>query len=542
LSPGNYGGGAEKTLVWVQTAGCGTNNLGLGGGSNLLAVACNCASSPPTTNPASPVGVGNCGDVYTANCVLATTSTCAPAGNCLNCSNGCYWGAFRTPPSNGSSSVLSWGRLYSDWGGFDGTNPTPAPPGCRYTPINGGLGSADIFFNPDESASCPSLPKGCDDWLAGRTEGIINDNLGAGAACLAAIQEIAGGCGSDCDQYYPNRNWGCGQFGRRKPCVCREPAYPPSECDWMVFTPCEQIAPPRCACCATTTVTPCLRSCVFKGDGSGGWTQLSNPCLTSCPCPSPLGQSKDSCDRLELACGSRPSTTSPPSSTSSTTTTARPQGSCCYSGYNPTGCVVTWQIECTSAGGSWRGGGTNCTSHPCPVTTTPAPLGRCCYNFGQCAINNAAQCGVLGGTWTSGVLTCQNHNCPTTPAPTTTVTSTTSTTVPLGRCCYGPNYVLCSSGRRFLECESLNGIWTQGVTCNTASCGGFCCYLIDGQPACSESESIASCDVLGGSWFSYSSHPAGCYTFNYCATTPAPTTTLSPATTTLGPGEGGFGL
>ena len=532
LSAEIYGGGAERILTWVQTAGCGGSTLNLGGGSSLLSSACNCASVPPTTTVPSPgppgqlpdieIGVGNCGDVYTANCVLASTSTCAPTGNCLNCSNGCYWGAFRYGPS-----TLVWSRLYNDWGGPSGTNPTPTPPGCRYTP-GGSQQPAAFYFNPDGSPSCPSIGKNCDEWLAGRTEGFLNDNLGGNANCLAAITEIPSGCINSCDQYYPNRNWGCGQFGRRKPCVCREPAYPPSDCDWMVFTPCEQIAPPRCACCATTTVTPCLRSCVYKGDGSGGWTQLSNPCLTSCPCPSPLGQSKDSCDRLELACGSRPSTTSPPSSTSSTTTTARPQGSCCYSGYNPTGCVVTWQIECTSAGGSWRGGNTNCTSHPCPVTTTLAPLGRCCYNFGQCAINNAAQCGVLGGTWTSGVLSCVGHNCPTTPAPTTTVTSTTSTTVPLGRCCYGPNNVLCSSGRRFLECESLNGIWTQGVTCNTASCGGFCCYLVNGQPACSESESIASCDVLGGSWFSYSSHPAGCYTFNYCATTPAPTTTQSP--------------
>ena len=534
--------GPERFLNWVQTSGCGTDNVPGGGGSSLFSPYCTCASAPPTTTAPHPgppgqfpdieIGVGNCGDVYTANCVLASTSTCAPAGNCLNCSNGCYWGAYRSPVGGGFASALSWKKLDRSQFG-----PTPAPPECLISVPSPAAGLGDRrFFNPDGSPSCPSLPKSCDEWLAGRADDSVLNTLRSD--CLAAITDIPSGCINSCDQYYPNRDWGCGQFGRRKPCVCREPAYPPSNCDWMVFTPCEQIAPPRCACCNTTTATPCLRSCVFKGDGSGGWTQLSNPCLTSCPCPSPLGQSKDSCDRLELACGSRPSTTtgSPTSSTTSSTTTARPQGSCCYSGYNPTGCVVTWQIECTSAGGQWLGAGTNCTSNPCPVTTTLAPLGRCCYNFGQCATNNAAQCGVLGGTWTAGILNCQNHTCPTTPAPTTTVTSTTTTTVPLGRCCYGPDYVLCASGKRQLECQSLNGIWTQGVTCNTASCGGFCCYLSGGQPACNDNESSASCSSLGGTWYSYSANPGVNCSMTPCNTTPAPTT--APPTTPAPPCAG----
>ena len=514
-------------LQWLQRKGCGSANSS---GTIIGSVVCQCSvASPPTTCAPCVLtsgetvtfcrGVGSCGDVFTSPCeAIATTTTCSPAADCPNCGNGCYWGS---ETQGGPNGPYTWRRLKHSLNPIVLVYPDSGPPdivppsGCTLNEVLSHVVGNNYEFNPDGSQSCRA----------------VYDSE------IPSVGLISTGC-AGCEASLRNRNFSCGPGGRRYPCVCKPPAYPPSGCDWMVFTPCEQIAPPRCACCNTTTATPCLRSCVFKGDGSGGWTQLSNPCLTSCPCPSPLGQSKDSCDRLELACGSRPSTT-PPGSTSSTTsstTTARPQGSCCYSGYNPTGCVVTWQIECTSAGGQWLGAGTNCTSNPCPVTTTLAPLGRCCYNFGQCATNNAAQCGVLGGTWTAGIPNCQNHTCPTTPAPTTTVTSTTTTTVPLGRCCYGPDYVLCASGKRQLECQSLNGIWTQGVTCNTASCGGFCCYLSGGQPACNDNESSASCSSLGGTWYPYSANPGVNCSMTPCNTTPAPTT--APPTTPAPPCAG----
>lgn len=503
-SLGSYGGGsgldctrpgnAPPPLQWVQRKYCGAV---ASSGSILGSVACQCSAAPPTTcvpctltSGASGTfcqGVGSCGDVFTASCIVSVTSTtCAPPANCPNCENGCYWG------SEWTGTGYSWKKLThsrSEIGAsvrWPETGPKDIvyPSGCADPSITNNLITGNGYsFNPDGSQSCPS------------------------ANSSQVVSEIPIGCGTGCEANLRNRNFLCGPGGRRYPCACKPPAYPPSGCDWMVFTPCEELRPKECACCSTTTTTenPCSRHCIYKGDGSGGWTQISNPCSGGCPCPSPLGQSHDSCEKIELKCGSRPSTTTTTTTgtgapTTTTTTTARPQGACCYSGYNPSGCVNTWQIECTSAGGTWLGAGTNCSTSSCPVTTTVAP--------------------------TTSTTT-------TTAGPTTTTTTTTTTAAPLGRCCSGTGQwgVGCEITTE-AQCNAVLGNWVNGQTCVSMPCVGACCYetALSGI-ICNDFVTQSNCNSLAGTWYPGSS----CSTLNNCqggvTTTSGPTTgtpTLAP--------------
>lgn len=502
-SLGSYGGGsgldctrpgnAPPPLQWVQRKYCGA---AASSGSILGSASCQCGAIPPTTcvpctltSGASGTfcqGVGSCGDVFTASCVASVTSTtCAPSVNCPACENGCYWG------SEWFGTGYSWKKLThsrSEIGApvrWPETGPKDIvyPSGCADPSIANNLIAGNGYsFNPDGSQSCPSL------------------------STSQTISEIPVGCGTGCEANLRNRNFLCGPGGRRYPCACKPPAYPPSGCDWMVFTPCEEVRPKECACCSTTTTTenPCSRHCIYKGDGSGGWTQISNPCSGGCPCPSPLGQSHDSCEKIELKCGSRPSTTTTTTTgtggpTTTTTTTARPQGACCYSGYNPSGCINTWQIECTSAGGTWLGAGTNCSTSSCPVTTTVAP--------------------------TTSTTT-------TTAGPTTTTTTTTTTAAPLGRCCSGTTWVICQVLTES-QCSSLAGNWANGQTCESLPCVGACCFgdELAGGVQCLDFVTQFGCGLRAGTWYPGQS----CQTLNNCqggvTTTVGPTTsspTLAP--------------
>lgn len=448
LVQGPYSGGNTRPgLVWQPVdASCAIER----------SYWCECGGSPPTTCAASGVDckpVGNCGDVYSVACQSQpTTTTCQPAPPCPACTNGCYWAA---------NNLGGWQKLY--WN--DGLPPEVCG-ATQYWP-------GSIWFNPDGSNSCPSSGT----YGSGYTDG---DWFGG---------PIAPGCSDNCASLVPNRSRPCGPGGRQSRCICAEPNYPPTGCEWMVFTPCKEVTPTECSCCATTSTTPnpCNKSCTYKGDGSNGWTLLTNPCVTSCPCPTPQGASRDSCDRLELKCGSQTTTTLPPgTTTTTTTTTARPQGACCYSAYNPSGCIVTWQLECTQSGGTWYGAGSVCSPNPCPVTTTTttttaAPRGACCCQFSGSSLpytcvdsKTAAECttycGAFASYWASGA-SCSSNPCPTTTASPTT----TTTAVPTGRCCLPSGG--CMSGQTQAQCTAMGGYsWLQGQTCTSSQCLGACCY------------------------------------------------------------------
>jgi hypothetical protein len=507
-------------LAWTATRLCGT----VQGGSILGSLACQCQNAPPTTcvpiagnAPGLPAfdcrAVGSCGATFSSPCIaLVTSTTCQPSRNCPSCSNGCYWGA-QIVGGLGSGLTPNTPVTY-EWRRITRHRSTTESPPCNN--INGPANSGvQYHWNPDGSISCNSykmmLRPGTvdvEDRVWDFTETMFEDR-GRGAN-FAPGGEIPVGCDNVCLDRTPNRNFNCGTGGRRFPCGCQRPSYPPSACDWMVFTPCEEVRPKECACCSTTTTTenPCSRHCIFKGDGSGGWTQISNPCSGGCPCPSPLGQSHDSCEKIELKCGSRPSTTTTTTTgtggpTTTTTTTARPQGACCYSGYNPSGCINTWQIECTSAGGTWLGAGTNCSTSSCPVTTTVAP--------------------------TTSTTT-------TTAGPTTTTTTTTTTAAPLGRCCYRPNSGSDAFSCRIStesECNNLFGNWAQGATCASLPCLGACCYQTQlSGTVCSDLVTQPNCvSFFSGVWYPGQS----CLSLNDCqggiTTTVGPTTsspTLAP--------------
>lgn len=496
-----YKAGADRPMLrWQLTRNCGLQQ----GGSILGTVACKCQNAPPTTClPRAGGGqycgkaVGNCGDTFSSPCVAISGTTCNPSRNCPSCSNGCYWGAELV--SGFTAPRYEWRRLLRH------RDTTPAPP-CN-DPVSGVLAYPAHYFNPDGSVSCNSV-NGVLGSLGARWDFSDPTSSVAGGLGIPAnnLSEIPPGCDISCLDLYPNRNFNCGLGGRRYACACQRPPYPPSGCDWMVFTPCEEVRPKECACCSTTTTTenPCSRNCVYKGDGSGGWTQISNPCSGGCPCPQPLGQSHDSCEKIELKCGSRPSTTTTTTTgtggpTTTTTTTARPQGACCYSGYNPSGCINTWQIECTSAGGTWLGAGTNCSTSSCPVTTTVAP--------------------------TTSTTT-------TTAGPTTTTTTTTTTAAPLGRCCYRPNSGSDAFSCRIStesECNNLFGNWAQGATCASLPCLGACCYQTQlSGTVCSDLVTQPNCvSFFSGVWYPGQS----CLSLNDCqggATTTSGPTTSSP--------------
>ena len=327
--------------------------------------------------------------------------------------------------------------------------------------------------------------------------------------------------------------WGCG-------CPC-PPGQPSSACD-IVETSCGNATrgssiggpypdcngvPPyvECACCTTQA---CDKFCTFKGNGTGGWTKIDDPCPTTCPCPAyPPSNSQSDCDMRRYKCGSVTPTTTSTSPPSTTTTTPAP-GACCLSG----ACNTLSYTACINAGGAWQGAGvscvgvtctttttttegpgaccvggqqtgpgTNCISafrsycqqvsgnfipggscigaNPCMPTTTASPTrGRCCWGDGFCA-NDTLQdwCTAAGQafsptpySWVAGA-TCASSPCSatttTTTTTTTTITTTTTTATPTGACCVAGS---CSIQTQ-ANCLSAGGTWNgAGTNCIGVMC------------------------------------------------------------------------
>ena len=257
-------------------------------------------------------------------------------------------------------------------------------------------------------------------------------------------------------------------------CGCRRPSNPPSSYCELAQTPCETKT--VCGCCEAAS---CAQKCAFRGNGYGGWTKISDPCPTSCPCPQrPYQNSDDECDRIEIGCGS---IIPPPSTTiTSTSTTTLGPGACCYPG--PV-CTYGFQKSCIAArGGVWQGAGTSCSGGTCnsfttTSTTTEGP-GRCCHSqsVGEpqvCTWTYRTFCNQLSGIFTPGVA-CPGFYCQLT-------TTTTTTSGPLGTCCrIGGGPCVNSVPANHSNCEP--GTWR---TSGCSHCYGRCCITCpDGSQTC----------------------------------------------------------
>jgi hypothetical protein len=348
------------------------------------------------------------------------------------------------------------------------------------------------------------------------------------------------GCGSQsCTN---DQIWG--NFPSSVCCGCPYPATEPTSLCDITETSCGfGNQPTECSCCTTQ---PCDKYCSFKGNNTGGWTKIDDPCPTTCPCPAgPSSPSQSDCDLRRYACGSVIPTTTAGPTTSTTTTTPGP-GACCLFG----GCEFVPYAWCQQLRGSFQGAGVTCVSASCPttttttVTTTQAPTGQCCYTvlvepsgYQTLCIDGVSQSacyalhadGFPGFQWTQGG-TCNPGACgsQTTTTTTSTTTTTTSTTpAPIGRCCYGfPYRNVCTSGMTQAQCQDLNGLWAIGQTCGESPCVGLCCSS-DYEGGCIAGVSPDECSQGYGGFFAMYTD-LGCGSFpNACQTTTTTTTTTS---------------
>lgn len=286
-------------------------------------------------------------------------------------------------------------------------------------------------------------------------------------------------------------------------------------------------APGGCGCCTTAA---CDKVCVFKGNDTGGWNKISDPCPTTCPCPQyPPTASQSNCDVRSYKCGSSvPTTQAPPTSSSTTSTTPAP-GACCYGDGT---CLVVPYSWCRGIGSVFQGAGVSCASVSCPTSTTlpPTPLGVCCVGNGGVGIGDFClgnvswtYCEYLGGYFLPGYQcdTPGSFRC----------RQTTQAPIILGRCCiwrtdYEPFYLCavnsedaCQASRAIYEAQFPNKIgysWTAGGNCNnplvcqggtssttstTPAPIGACCYGDASGLICSSGQTQAQCAALAGVWY-----------------------------------------
>jgi hypothetical protein len=426
-------GGASKPVIPCPTTTtspgqflCWDYNFG---------VLCNCGSTTTstTTTTASSCS-GSCSAIYVRG-GLTPVSTCAPTCNCV----------YPTTSTTPSCGTIITGTCQ----GF----PPAVPPQCSSC-----LGGCYFFAQYANGYGSPL--KWVTDRLRSVCSGVVATPTGYSDACSCSLASSEGELPSDWGA------WLCsGDATGTSDCCCG--CYPPatapaSICD-IAETPCESRRESPCACCTTQ---PCDKQCTFKGNGTGGWTKIDDPCPSTCPCPQyPPSISQSDCDIRRYTCGSSiPTTTAGPSTTTSTTTPG--PGACCFPGG---ACDYLSYSACRTAGGTHQGAGVTCASVSCPTTvapTTTQQYGACCYtlrgeNFCEAGAD-AARCAYLQGTLYRG-QTCAQANC----FPTTTA-------APTGRCCvyYYGVFQWCVDDVLQASCNTegfgagWSSSWAQGQTCN----------------------------------------------------------------------------
>lgn len=266
-------------------------------------------------------------------------------------------------------------------------------------------------------------------------------------------------------------------------CSCSPPSSPPASICETAETGCRLCVDNDCDCCTTQ---PCEKYCTFKGNGTGGWTKIDDPCPTTCPCPQyPPSQSASDCDIRQYRCGSvLPTTTTGPSTTTSTTPAP---GACCFYGG---ACESLSFSACRAANGVFQGAGSTCAGVTCSsVTTTQQPdtIGVCCVGpgnigTGATCLSNASRsyCDYVGGQWHPGP--CGNLS----PTAACYQAATTTTTAAVGRCCYGvigePSAIFCydnvvasACAPPYRNADFEWWVFTVGATCGPTGSTG-CTY------------------------------------------------------------------
>ena len=258
-----------------------------------------------------------CGSTTTTTTTTTTRFpvTTTPIGGCGNCS----WLAAR----NALSETIQWVQTAGCICG-----------GCSYP------GTSPTSCGQTTTTACTTA--------APTTTTTAAPGSGVGCTCAGTCIYVATASWSGITGQPVTYSWrlsltstcGCGGWG----CGCPCPSDPPtSACD-IVETFCGGIIGPigingpynicnggnppyvECACCTTQA---CDKYCTFKGNGTGGWTKINDPCPTTCPCPAyPPSNSQSDCDMRRYKCGSVTPTTTSTSPPSTTTTTPAP-GACC---------------------------------------------------------------------------------------------------------------------------------------------------------------------------------------------------------------------
>ncbi|MBX3378002.1 MAG: DVUA0089 family protein [Phycisphaeraceae bacterium] len=117
-----------------------------------------------------------------------------------------------------------------------------------------------------------------------------------------------------------------------------------------------------------------------------------------------------------------------------------PTGACCLGapGYS---CITTSSSSCATAGGTYLGDGSLCSS--CP----PPPTGACCLNDGTCQTLTQLACITANGTYAGNGVLCAAANCP-----------------PGGACCF---FATCST-LTSAACAAQGGAWLgAGSACGS---------------------------------------------------------------------------
>ncbi len=143
-----------------------------------------------------------------------------------------------------------------------------------------------------------------------------------------------------------------------------------------------------------------------------------------------------------------------------------PFGACCLSDGT---CLENQSAaDCATAGGAYRGDGTDCTPNFC--------IGACCLDDGTCVETTATNCASLSGDYRGDGTNCGSANCP-----------------PAGACCLSDGTCQNVTAAR---CGELGGNFRgTGTDCGSTVCTGACCLPDD---TCVADQSPDQCATLGG--------------------------------------------
>ncbi len=161
-----------------------------------------------------------------------------------------------------------------------------------------------------------------------------------------------------------------------------------------------------------------------------------------------------------------------------------PEGACCLTFDDFTGCFEAPPDICTNEGGMYHGDGSTCGQDTCPQ-----PTGACCIN-GQCSVISIEACDDAKGYFAGVDTACEPDMCPD------------------GACCVSGVCSLAS----YADCQTMNGAYNgDGSQCSFGNCpspfGGACC---SGDGDCFNADTECECDDEGGTFLGYGTDCNAC--------------------------------